>query len=237
MLPASVSRSAEAAALSPQAAADTLTASDLRLERGARTIINSLSFRITSGQALILRGSNGSGKTSLLRMLAGLTLPDVGMVLWNGDRMTALSAKWRDAALYLGHTNALKDDFSAQENLVDALSIDGMDATPDALLAALEKVGLIERRHVLARRLSQGQKRRVGLARLSLACTHAPRKSLWLLDEPTNALDESGVALFNRLISDHLDHGGMACIATHLALNLASTARELNLDSLAEVMK
>ena len=228
MLPASVS-------YSTQAAADTLTASDLRLERGARTILNSLSFNIASGQVLILRGANGSGKTSLLRILAGLTLPDAGTVLWNGERMKALSAKWRDAALYLGHTNALKDDFSAQENLVDALSVDGMDATPAAQLAAMDKVGLMERRHVLARRLSQGQKRRVGLARLSLACAHAPRKSLWLLDEPTNALDEDGVALFNHLISDHLGHGGMACIATHLALNLGSSARELNLDSLAKV--
>ena len=228
MLPASVS-------YSTQAAADTLTASDLRLERGARTILNSLSFNIASGQVLILRGANGSGKTSLLRILAGLTLPDAGTVLWNGERMKALSAKWRDAALYLGHTNALKDDFSVQENLVDALSVDGMDATPVAQLAAMDKVGLMERRHVLARRLSQGQKRRVGLARLSLACAHAPRKSLWLLDEPTNALDEDGVALFNHLISDHLGHGGMACIATHLALNLGSSARDLNLDSLAEV--
>ncbi len=228
MLPASVSHPT-------QAALDTLTASDLRLERGVRTIINGLSFGITAGQVLILRGANGSGKTSLLRILAGLTLPDAGTVLWNGERMKALSTTWRDVALYLGHTNALKDDFSAEENLVDALSIDGMDATPAAQLAALEKVGLMERRHVLARRLSQGQKRRVGLARLSLACAYAPRKSLWLLDEPTNALDENGVALFNRLISEHLDQGGMACIATHLALNLVSPARELNLDSLTEI--
>lgn len=228
MLPASVAHST-------QAAAETLTASNLRLERGARTVISGLSFNIASGQVLILRGANGSGKTSLLRILAGLTLPDRGTVLWNGERMKALSATWRDAVLYLGHTNALKDDFSAEENLVDALSIDAMVVTPAAQLVALEKVGLMECRHVLARRLSQGQKRRVGLARLSLACTNAPRKWLWLLDEPTNALDESGVALFNRLISEHLDRGGMACIATHLALNLASPARELNLDSLVEV--
>ena len=209
----------------------TLVARDLRLERGARSIINGLSFKIESGQALILRGANGSGKTSLLRILAGLTLPDAGAVIWNGEILKALSAKWRGAALYLGHTNALKDDFSAEENLLDALASDGLTVAPAAQLAALEKVGLLERRQVPARRLSQGQKRRVGLARLSLAISRTPHKPLWLLDEPTNALDAQGIALFTDLIRDHLGGGGIACIATHLALNLATTAKELHLDS------
>ena len=208
-----------------------LVARDLRLDRGARSIINGLSFDVESGQALILRGANGSGKTSLLRILAGLTLPDSGAVVWNGAKLKALSATWRNAALYLGHTNALKDDFTAEENLLDALSIDGISAAPDAQLAALEKVGLADRRHVLARRLSQGQKRRVGLARLSLALSRKPHKPLWLLDEPTNALDGNGVALFTSLMRDHLESGGIACIATHLALELTSPAIEMNLDS------
>ena len=221
-----------AASVSPatQIAADTLTARDLRLERGSRTIINDLSFSIESGQALILRGANGSGKTSLLRILAGLTLPDAGAVFWNGEQLSALSAKWRGTALYLGHVNALKDDFSAHENLLDALSIDGISITPTAQLAALGKVGLLEQRQVLARRLSQGQKRRVGLARLSLALSHTSHKPLWLLDEPTNALDSEGVLLFTDLIGNHLGRGGIACIATHLALNIASSVEEMNLD-------
>jgi len=215
--------------------AHTLAGRSLRLDRGTRSIIKGLSFKIASGEALILRGANGCGKTSLLRILAGLTLPDEGAVVWNGEKLHALSATWRNAALYLGHTNALKDDFTAQENLVDALSIDGIAAEPVAQLAALERVGLLERRQVLARRLSQGQKRRVGLARLSLALAHTPRKPLWLLDEPTNALDGQGVSLFTGLISDHLNGGGIACIATHLAFNLASSVREMNLDSPTEV--
>lgn len=218
--------------------AHTLVARDLRLDRGARSIINGLSFAIEPGQALILRGANGSGKTSLLRILAGLTLPDAGAVAWRGESMKPLSAKWREAALYLGHTNALKDDFSADENLLDALSIDGMSASRTVQLAALTKVGLLDHRKVLARRLSQGQKRRVGLARLSLALSSAPHKQLWLLDEPTNALDAQGVALFTGLIGEHLDGGGIACIATHLALELASTTstmKEMNLDSPTEV--
>ena len=220
---------------STQTAADALRGSGLRLERGTRTIIDNLSFSIASGQALILRGTNGSGKTSLLRMLAGLTLPDAGAVWWNGEPLKALSATWRNVALYLGHTNALKDDFTAHENLVDALSLDGISTKPGAQLEALEKVGLIERRHVLARRLSQGQKRRIGLARLWLALSHVHYKPLWLLDEPTNALDSEGVLLFTDLIGSHLGRGGIACIATHLGLDIASRAKELNLDSRIEV--
>ena len=212
-----------------------LLARDLRLERGSRAIIDGLSFSVESGQALILRGSNGSGKTSLLRILAGLTLPDKGAIAWRGKTMKALSATWRNVTLYLGHTNALKDDFSTQENLRDALLIDGMIISPGAQMSAVEKVGLLDHRNVLARRLSQGQKRRVGLARLVLALSCHPSKPLWLLDEPTNALDEKGVSLFTGLISEHLDRGGIACIATHLVLNLASPVKELNLDALAEV--
>lgn len=220
---------------STQTATDTLRGSGLRLERGSRTVIDNISFSIASGHALILRGTNGSGKTSLLRMLAGLTLPDAGAVWWNGEPLKALSTTWRNVALYLGHNNALKDDFTAHENLVDALSIDGISIAPSTQLEALEKVGLIERRHVLARRLSQGQKRRIGLARLWLALSHAHHKPLWLLDEPTNALDSDGVLLFTDLIGGHLGRGGIACIATHLALDIASRATEMNLDSRMEV--
>ena len=152
---------------SKKSGAHKLVAHDLRLDRGARSIIDGLSFEIDTGQALILRGANGSGKTSLLRILAGLTLPDAGVIKWNGELLKALSPTWREAALYLGHTNALKDDFSAFENLVDALVVDGISTTPATQLQALDKVGLLDCRGVFARRLSQGQKRRVGLARLS----------------------------------------------------------------------
>lgn len=209
----------------------------LRLERGSRIIIENLSFGVATGQALVLRGANGSGKTSLLRILAGLTLPDAGSVSWRAEIMRPLSATWRNLALYLGHTNALKDDFTAEENLIDAVAIDGMVIPPSEQLAALDRVGLLDRRHVQARRLSQGQKRRIGLARLSLAISHASHKPLWLLDEPTNALDERGVAFFTSLIRDHLGSGGIACIATHLALNLTLPVVELNLDTMEQTSR
>lgn len=214
----------------------TLAVSALGLNRGVSAIFGGVSFTVAAGGALILRGSNGSGKTSLLRCLAGLTLPDAGGITWNGENWPPLSEKCRATTLYLGHTHALKDDFTAQENLSDALAIDNLLATPDAQRDALLQVGLADRRDVLARRLSQGQKRRVGMARLVLALSqapHPPQKPLWLLDEPTNALDADGVLLFTHLINAHLARGGLACIATHLALDLAKPATVLNLDQFA----
>ncbi len=207
-----------------------LSAQDVGLSRGSRLLFSGLNFDIKTGEALVLRGANGSGKTSLLRVLAGLTTPDHGRATWGGarcgDKLT------RGNAIYLGHTNALKDDFTAAENLADALVFDGVSfdaasaVSVEAQQDALAKVGLAERRNVLARRLSQGQKRRIGLARLMLA-----NQPLWLLDEPTNALDADGVVLFEAIVNAHLGAGGLACIATHLPLAFGNAGRELFLDT------
>ena len=118
----------------------------------------------------------------------------------------------------------LKDELTTAENLADGLGFDGVDASVDSQHQALARVGLITRRDLQARRLSQGQKRRIGLARLLLA-----QKSVWLLDEPTNALDAAGVALFTEIVDEHLARGGMACIATHLTMQIHAPVRELNL--------
>lgn len=207
-----------------------LSAQDVGLSRGPRLLFSGLSFSIKTGEALVLRGANGSGKTSLLRVLAGLTTPDHGRATWCGARCGDKLA--RGNAIYLGHTNALKDDFTAAENLADALVFDGVSSNASSAISieaqhdALAKVGLAERRNVLARRLSQGQKRRIGLARLMLA-----RQPLWLLDEPTNALDADGVALFEAIVNSHLAAGGLACIATHLPLAFGNASRELFLDA------
>jgi heme exporter protein A len=195
-----------------------LKALNLSLTRGPRLLFQDLSFNVKAGEALVLRGANGSGKTSLLRVLAGLTAPDGGRATWGGEAVP------RGIAIYQGHANALKDDFTAAENLADALAFDGVVTSSDDRTQALEKAGLAGRHHVLARRLSQGQKRRVGLARLLLA-----NKLLWLLDEPTNALDAEGVALFEGIVNTHLAQGGMACIATHLPLAFGSASRDLML--------
>ena len=146
-----------------------LRAENLALSRGGRPLFTQLKFTIRSGEALVLRGANGSGKTSLLRVLAGLTEPDAGMIYFDETVCRTASVLLRSKALYLGHANALKDDLTTAENLVDALNFDGVTATKSQQAEALERVGLSSRRHLPARKLSQGQKRRIGLARLILA--------------------------------------------------------------------
>jgi heme exporter protein A len=187
-----------------------------------------LSFTLAPGQALVLRGANGSGKTTLLRVLAGLTLPDSGHLRWNEERWSPLCASQRAASLYLGHANALKDELTAAENLAESLAFDGTAISDSLQRRSLDDMGLANRHQLPARRLSQGQKRRVGLARLALA-----QKPLWLLDEPTNALDADGVALFSAVVTEHLRHGGMACIASHLPLAIAAPVHELVMSEVA----
>jgi heme exporter protein A len=201
-----------------------LRAKNLTLTRGGRPLFANLDFAISRGEALVLRGANGSGKTSLLRVLAGLTIADGGVISWGDEVWKSASPAQRANVLYLGHANALKDELTAAENLADGLGFDGVTISVENQHRALERVGLITRRDLQARRLSQGQKRRIGLARLLLA-----QKSVWLLDEPTNALDAEGVALFTKIVDEHLARGGMACIATHLTMQIHAPVRELNL--------
>ena len=201
-----------------------LRAKNLTLTRGGRPLFANLELSIASGEALILRGANGSGKTSLLRVLAGLTSADEGVISWGDSVWESAPAEQRAALLYLGHANALKDELTTAENLADGLEFDGVTASASDQQPALERVGLATRCELQARRLSQGQKRRIGLARLLLA-----KKPVWLLDEPTNALDAEGVALFTDIVDEHLARGGMACIATHLTMQIHAPVRELDL--------
>jgi heme exporter protein A len=187
-----------------------LSASDLSLMRGNALLFSGVSLTASAGEAWVVRGANGCGKTSLLRLLSGitqLTQAESGTVVRNS------------ALLYVGHANALKDDLTVDENLDFALRADGLYIDIHTRAQALLHVGLHTKRALQAKRLSQGQKRRVGLARLWLA----PQK-IWLLDEPTNALDDEVLALFETVIGGHLQTGGTAIIATHLPLNLAQYA-------------
>ena len=206
---------------------DEFCASGLALTRGTRCLFDHLSFTLNGGEVLILRGANGSGKTSLLRVLAGFTTADSGALQWNGDALKPLGSLARCIMFYVGHANAIKDDLSALENLREALHLDGVDikSMADAvILRTLDQVGLLARRDLPARKLSQGQKRRIGLARLALI-----DKPCWLLDEPTNALDAEGVGLFTEIVNGHLANGGMACIASHLPMPFTGNVREITL--------
>ena len=178
---------------------------------------------MVSGEWLALRGPNGSGKTTLLRCVAGLTRPDAGDILWAGNETRRHAARFRADLLYAGHLPAIKDDLSAEENLRDSLALRALHVDPAAARAALAEVGLERRRQLPARRLSAGQRRRIGLARLAL--DPAP---LWALDEPLTALDDEGQRFFERLLERHLARGGLALIATHHPLAPAP-AREIRM--------
>lgn len=203
-----------------------LEAHDLAARRGTARLFDGLGLSVGPGHALVVTGANGRGKTTLLRMLAGLTLPEAGEILLDGVPVAPFSAGLRAAVTFAGHALALKDEFSARENLASLVALSGA-RVPDAEIdAALDRVALGSRKSLPARVLSQGQRRRVGLARLSLS-----RRRVWILDEPVTALDAAGAALLAELVASHLDAGGLAVAATHAPLGLpADRARSLSLD-------
>ena len=182
----------------------------LACTRGFATLFRDLSFEVGAGEWLAVRGPNGSGKTTLVRCIAGLTRPDRGEIRWNGAPARDADAEFRADLLYSGHLPGIKDDLSAEENVRASLELRGVHATAEAVREALAQAGLERRRQLPARRLSAGQRRRIGLARLAL-----DRARLWALDEPLTALDDEGQALFARLLERHIAAGGMAVIATH----------------------
>jgi heme exporter protein A len=196
---------------------------ELACRRGPALLFSELSFKVAPGEVVAVRGPNGCGKTTLLRCVTGLTRVDGGEVIWDGDGAAADPEKMRADTAYAGHLPGLKDDLSAEENLEFSLRLRGATATPEAIQSALSTVGLEKRRRLPARRLSAGQRRRIGLARLSL-----DPAILWVLDEPLTALDDAGQALFLDLLDRHLSRGGLALVATHHAISPPSgRAREL----------
>jgi len=195
----------------------------LRCSRGPVTLFREVSFAVASGEWVAVRGANGSGKTTLLRCIAGLTHPDSGEVFWEGVPVGRDRSAYHEALSYGGHLAGIKDDLTADENLEALVALRGRACDAEGRRAALARVGLEKRRHLPARRLSAGQRRRIGLARLAVE-----RAPLWALDEPLTALDDEGQRLFEHLLADHLASGGIAVIATHHPLAPDAT-RELML--------
>ena len=203
-----------------------LEAHDLAARRGTARLFAGLGFRVDAGSVLVVTGANGRGKTTLLRMLAGLSLPESGEIRLDGVAVEPFSPALRNAVAFAGHALALKDEFSARENLASLVELSGAPATDAEIDAALERVALGSRRSLPARVLSQGQRRRIGLARLALS-----RRRVWILDEPVTALDAAGAALLAHLVAHHLDGGGLAVAATHAPLGLPpDRVRALSLD-------
>jgi len=198
-----------------------LSGRGVRCVRGGREVFSGLDFQASSGEALAVIGANGSGKTSLLRMIAGLlTIADGSIGLEDGERELTLP----EQAHYLGHRDALKPALSVIENLAfwrDFLGGEAFDARK-----SLIEVGLDHAVDLPAAYLSAGQRRRLSIARLL-----AVRRPIWLLDEATNALDAAGQNMFAALMNDHLARGGLIVAATHIPLGIA--ARELRIGGTA----
>jgi heme exporter protein A len=188
---------------------------ELESVRGDRRLFHGLSFAMGEGELLHLHGHNGSGKTTLLRTLCGLILPSSGEVRWQGEDIRSLREEFAAELTYIGHKRAIKDDLNGIENLRVACTLDGVKATEEQLWDALDRLGLRGFEDLPTKVLSQGQKRRVGLARLLLN-----RARLWVLDEPFNALDKGAVELLQSVIRQHVADGGMVILTTHQEVSL-----------------
>ncbi len=199
-------------------------------QRGERTLFRGLELQMQPGEIVWLRGRNGRGKTTLLRLLAGLATPASGEIHIAGQTFRAGGPAVRQSLLYIGHANALKDDLAAHEALAFLGALHGRHPPADAVAKALQRLGVANRARAPVRTLSQGQRRRVALARLALP--DAP--PLWLLDEPFDALDDLGIATLNTLLAEHARRGGAALLTSHQALSLADPApRVFTIDSFA----
>jgi len=183
-----------------------LEAVELECERGTRSLFRNVSFTVIAGELLRVAGANGSGKTSLLRILCGLLAPNEGEVRWRGTRIASLKEEFSRHIVYLGHAPAVKDDLTAAENLSIACRLAGFEAGTHP---ALTQLGVPH--DVPVRRLSQGQRRRAALARLAVS----EKIPLWLLDEPYAALDVQAAAMVDGLIAAHAARGGAVIFTTH----------------------
>ena len=192
-----------------------LSVSDLECQRGDRRLFAGVGFRLEAGELMYLKGRNGTGKTSLLRLLCGLLPPASGEIRWRDQPIKRLGEDYRREMCFLGHHNAIKEELTPLENLNTSAALAGTPLDPEHVLDALALLGLAGREDLPCRYLSQGQKRRVALSRLAI-----DRRPLWLLDEPFVALDTAAVDLVAELIGAHLQRGGMVVLTTHQPVDI-----------------
>lgn len=202
-----------------------LQGSNLVCVRGDRRLFKGVNFTLEAGGIMRVTGPNGSGKTSLLRMLCGLSRPEDGEISWRGTSIRSLKGEYYNDITYLGHLGGAKDDLTALENLRISSALAGTEITEQEAVAALQHIGLGGRELLPVKVLSQGQKKRVALARLLVGKT-----LLWILDEPLVALDVSAVEMIKELLEQHLAQGGMVVMTTHQEIDIAAaTTQQLQL--------
>lgn len=195
-----------------------LEARDVECLRGERMLFRAVSFTLEPGSLLRIAGANGSGKTSLLRIVCGLALPTSGEIRWGGQNVRGLREEYWKDVVYVAHSSAVKDDLTALENVATGCRLAGLPVTPHQVEDALEQFGVARCAFLPARSLSQGQRRRVGLARLALSGA----SPVWVLDEPFTALDVAAVAFLEGLIATHLTRGGIVILTTHQEVAIAA---------------
>ena len=203
-----------------------LQAVNVACERGGRSLFQPISFSLAAGAAMHLQGDNGAGKTTLLRSLSGLSPLAQGEVLWRGEPTSTAASDFKREMLYLGHALGLKDELTALENVQLNAAMAGQTLGREQALQALASQGLKSRAHLPLRVLSQGQKRRVALARLQVA-----QATLWLLDEPFVALDTEAVQALQLLLQQHLAKGGALVFTSHQAVDLGAVVQTARLQA------
>ncbi len=210
----------------------------LSCARGDRPLFSGLDQQVNGGELLHVVGSNGSGKTTLIRSLCGLSRPAAGDVRWQGQSIRTLSDEYRQCLAYVGHQDGVQGELTPVENLNALSCLVGTESTLTPSLSqgetesesgtdgALDRMGLTSRRSLPSKVLSQGQKRRLALARLLVA-----QKPLWILDEPFTALDVKSCRLMNELLAEHLGRGGIVVLSSHQGLEIPGAAiKHVNLD-------
>ena len=198
-----------------------LEVTNLDCVRGDRKLFSDINLSLKPGTLLQIQGANGSGKTSLLRILCGLLAPARGEVRWQGANIRSLGEDYFSAVTYIGHRSAVKEELTCIENFRVNNGLAGIEVTNAEARETLGEMGLAGRENLPARLLSEGQRRRLALARL-LSCS----TRLWLLDEVLTSLDRAAVSLITSVIEAHLKSGGLAIVATHQELNLAAGSFE-----------
>ncbi len=193
----------------------TLSATNLAVVRGERMLFDKLNFTLRNGGVIYLQGANGSGKTTLLRTLCGLSQPYAGNIDWNGESIASLAEEYSKHLLYVGHLPGIKEDLTALENLQFSLAMLGTEVTNNKATEVLSMLGLAKGLNLQTRMLSQGQKRRVVLARLWLQDL-----PLWILDEPFTALDAAATDLLKQKIESFANAGGMVMMTSHQDFSL-----------------